>query len=171
MKNLIISILAVAVVMCSCKTTEQTPGSPAADTSAPRADSPVITSDFNVVTGSEWKLDEVFINGRRSAYSRSAIKNEGFGDAFTLSFNNGILSGKGAPNTYSAPYTLSAGNAINIAIMRSTLMAAIQEPESLREHDYYNYMQSSYKWDVVGNKLALYSKIDSGSEIVLIFVK
>ena len=166
MKKIIFLFMAVTIIMCSCKTTEQS-----SENTAPRAASPVTTSDFNVVTGSDWKLDEVLINGRRSAYSRSAINREGFGDAFTLNFNNGTLHGKGAPNTYSAPYTLVEGNGINIAIMRSTLMAAIQEPESLREHDYYNYLQHSYKWNIVNNKLELYSKIDSGSEIVLIFVK
>ncbi|MCL2209665.1 MAG: META domain-containing protein [Treponema sp.] len=170
MKKIIFLFMAVTIIMCCCKTTEQPPSSSAADT-APQASSPVTTTSFNTVTGSEWKLDEVLINGRRSAYSRNSINREGFGDAFTLSFNDGTLHGKGAPNTYSAPYTLSEGNTIRIALMRSTLMAAIQEPESLREHDFYNYMQNSYKWNVVNDKLELYSKIDSGSEIVLIFVK
>jgi len=62
------------------------------------------------ITGKEWKLIEVNIEStpfsRKVIYDRSALKKENIANVYTINFDAGRLSGIGAPNRYSAPYTL-----------------------------------------------------------------
>jgi len=125
--------------------------------------------DFSGITGKEWKLIEVRVNGVNTGFERRNLARDGFTEAFTLNFDAQNVSGIGAPNRYSAPYSLKAGQEIKINVVRATLMAPIREPEKLREHDYFNYIQNSYKWNQVNNNLELLSKDANGSEVVLLF--
>jgi len=152
MKILFITILSAAVLLTSC-------------TSAP-----VITSsDFSEVPGNEWKLTEVRINGRNTNFNRSALTQSGFGEAFSLNVRGELISGMGAPNRFTAPFTVGAENSINVGRIASTLMASILEPPNLREHDYFTYIQNSYRWNVRNNNLELFSKAENGNEVILIF--
>jgi len=128
------------------------------------------TDDFSDVIGVEWKLTEVSINGTATPFSRNTLSNN-FSDSFTLTFNGEMLSGRGAPNLYSAPYTLGGNRSISTLIMRSTLMAAIFEPEHLKEHDFYIYMQYIHSWRLSGEILELSSLLDDSREVILIFEK
>jgi len=118
--------------------------------------------------GYEWKLIAVFINGNNTQFNRNSLPAE-LGNSFTLNFSTDLISGVGAPNRYSAPYTLGDNQAISIMVMRSTLMASFLEPENLKEHDFYTYMQNSYSWKLVNNNLELQSKTANGSEVRLVF--
>jgi heat shock protein HslJ len=79
-----------------------------------------------------------------------------------------MISGTGAPNRYSAPYKLGASRDIRFAMVRATLMESIFEHEKLREHDFFNYIQNTYRWNVINSNLVLSSKVDK-DEIVLVF--
>jgi len=156
MKILLI-VLSAAVLFSGCV------GTPAASTTA------VASTDFSVIPGNEWKLTEVRINGRSTDFNRSALTQSGFGESFTLNVSAELINGVGAPNRYTAPYTVGEDNSINIGRVASTLMAALLEPPNLREHDYFTYIQNSYKWDIRNNNLELFSKAENGNEIILIF--
>jgi len=165
MKKLFLLIMLVTILFMGCKSTK-----PAQQKeSASPAQQPVSNVTILDITEKEWKLIEVRINGENTGFNRATLTRDGFGDVFTLSFNEGMVSGMGAPNRYSAPYVPGSGRDISVMLLRSTLMASIFESSRLKEHDYFNYVQNAYRWNLNNNNLELYSKIESGDEIILIF--
>jgi heat shock protein HslJ len=157
MKKIFFAFVLVAVMLVSCKSVPVS-----SESNFPKI-------DFSGITGKEWKLIEVRINGTNSGFDRRSLVRDGYTEAFTLNFDAEFISGIGAPNRYSAPYSLGAGQEIKINVVRATLMAPIREPEKLREHNYFNYIQNSYKWNQVNNNLELLSKDTNGGEVILIF--
>jgi heat shock protein HslJ len=155
MRKLVISVIFVTIFLASCKSNKSVAN--AAETSR------------NELKGTEWKLIEVRINNRNIGFDRNALVRQGFNDIYTLRFDEELLGGVGAPNRYSAPYTLGSKQTINILLIRSTMMASLREPENLREHDYYAYMQNVYEWKLAGSNLELFSKTDDGREVRLLF--
>ncbi|MCL2809050.1 MAG: META domain-containing protein [Treponema sp.] len=127
------------------------------------------SANFEEVTGKDWLLTEVRVNGVNSGFNRSALINEGFRDAFTINFDEQTVSGVGAPNRYSAPYSLKENQTISIMPARQTLMAALFEPTSLKEHDFFVYIGNIYKWKLANNRLELNSKTQDGREVLLVF--
>ena len=127
-------------------------------------------SDVTVtaITGNEWKLIAVRINNRDTGFNRNVLVREGFDQFFTVTFNADTVSGTGAPNHYSAPCTLN-NQRINIMMMRSTMMAALFQPENLTEHEFFTYMQNAFEWRLVNNNLELRSKTAAGREVLLVF--
>ena len=124
---------------------------------------------FSDITGKEWKLIEVHIDGRDIDFDRSVLANDGFSELFTLNFDAQNISGVGAPNRYSAPYTQDKNQTISIKLARSTMMASIREPEKLKEQDYFVYIQNAYEWKLDDKNLRLLSKTEAGAEVVLVF--
>jgi heat shock protein HslJ len=123
----------------------------------------------STITGKEWKLIEVRINDSDTGFNRDILIREGFDQFFTVNFDTDIVSGTGAPNRYSAPYTLGDNQSINIMTMRSTMMASFFQPENRTEHDFFTYMQNSYEWKLVNNNLELQSKTADGNAVLLVF--
>ena len=156
MKKQILLFLGVIVLVMSCNTT------------------PKNVSSFSGVMGKDWKLIEVQLDGtpfnRIVLYDRNDLKKNNVGGVYTMNFNAEMVSGTGAPNKYTAPYTLGDGNALKIDVIKSTLMAPIVQPEKLQEQAFYNYMQKVESWSMDNGKLVLQSKADNGNVIKLIFV-
>ena len=124
----------------------------------------------------QWLLTSISINGSDTGFNRSELSGIQNGtELFTLMFGrvsfdtSGNVSGVGAPNRFSAPYTYGNDKKIEILPMRSTLMASIFEPQGLKEYDYYNYLQNAYKWDRLENRLEIYSKTGD-REVVMVFM-
>jgi len=130
------------------------------------------TPSVTDITGTQWKLIEVQVKnepfGVNIIFDRKTLSKEQAGDIFTLNFDKENVSGKGAPNSYSAPYTRENEN-ISISQMRTTMMASLWQPEKLREHQYFIYMQNAYKWNLADKKLELFSKDEEGKEVKLVF--
>ena len=124
---------------------------------------------FSEVPDKEWKLNEVYINGRNTGFDRNELIRAGSGEIFTLKFNSEMISGTGAPNRYNAPYSVGDNRTIKIELVRATLMAPIGYLSNLRENEYFSYVQNTYKWNIVNEKLELLSKLDNGNEIRLVF--
>jgi len=156
MKKQILLFLGVIVLVMSCNTT------------------PKNVSSFSGVMGKEWKLIEVQLDGtpfnRIVLYDRNDLKKNNVGGVYTMNFNAEMVSGTGAPNKYTAPYTLGDGNALKIDVIKSTLMAPIVQPEKLQEQAFYNYMQNVESWSSDNGKLVLQSKAENGNVVKLIFV-
>ena len=125
--------------------------------------------NFADVSGKEWKLIEVQVKNKNIGFDRGTLTAEGFGDIFTLKFDTEQLSGAAAPNRYSGPFTLSKNQSISVGVMVSTKMAALRQPEKLREEDFFKYMQNIYKWDLAQGNLELLTKTADGSEAKMIF--
>lgn len=168
MKKLIFLAALIAILLIACKSAPKPPQQPS-QPQQPSVSSEENFSDFSEITGKNWLLTEVRIDGKNTGFDRGALVRDGFGEYFTLRFDAENISGTGAPNRYSAPYTLGTGGEIDIMLVRATLMAPIREPDKLREHDFFNYVQNSYKWNLTRNNLELNSRIEDGSEVVLIF--
>jgi heat shock protein HslJ len=155
MKRQILLVLLVIALVMSCKTT-------------------VTGSSFSSVTGKEWKLIEVQIDStpfsRIVLYDRNDLKKNNIGSIYTMNFNAEQVSGTGAPNKYSAPYTLGEGTDVKIEVIKSTLMAPIIQPEKLQEQVFYAYMQNVEQWSLDNGKLILHSKAENGNTVRLIFV-
>ena len=127
-------------------------------------------ASFSDITEKEWFLSEIRANKTKIIIDRNELKNSGFGgDIFSLVFNAGRVSGMGAPNRYFAPYTLGEKQAITIQNIAGTLMAPLFEPEKLKEHEFFAYLQNAYKWDLVKGQLELYTKGENNIETVLVF--
>ena len=126
-------------------------------------------SNFSDVTGKEWKLIEVRINDSGVGFNRDILIREGVDQFFTVNFDTDIVSGTGAPNLYSAPYTTGDNHSISIAIMRSTMMASFFQLENFTEHDFFTFMHNSHEWRLVNNNLELRSKTADGSAALLVF--
>jgi heat shock protein HslJ len=157
MKKESLTILLITVFLISCKST------PAVEKA------PIASSEFSNVIGKEWKLIEVRISNVDTGFNRISLARSGPSEFFTASFDSEMISGTGSPNRYSAPYKLGEGRDISFLTVRATLMATIFESEKLREHNFFGYIQSAYRWNLVNNNLVLSSKAENGSEVVLIF--
>jgi len=124
---------------------------------------------FADVMSKDWNLVEVRIKPENIIFERSKLVEEGFGDIFTLRFDTERVNGVAAPNRYFAPYTLAEKQGITIKTVAQTLMVPLREPEKLKEHDFFVYLQNTDKWNFTKGKLELYSKGEDGAEAVLVF--
>ena len=124
---------------------------------------------FADAVGKEWKLIEVRTDNKDTAFNRNALSKDGASDIFTMKIEAETLSGVGATNRFTAPYTLGEGQAIEIQPMRSTLMAPLRQPEKLKENEFFVYLQNTTEWKVADKKLEFHSKTEDGTPVVLVF--
>ena len=134
---------------------------------APARDAAAVFAD---VEGKEWILSEVKTGGITVRVDRQKLEADGMGGFFVISFNEGRLSGIGAPNRYFGPYTAAANRTINIGTIASTRMAAFKEPDDIKEHEYFDYLSKVKRWDLWEGRLELSSSNSKGTEVVLTLV-
>jgi hypothetical protein len=150
-----------------------TPAAPTPTPTPAATTTGVSSANFSDVLGKEWKLIEVSVSGtlmnRKILYDRNELRRENLDHIFTLNFTSDMLSGAGAPNRYSAPYTRGENQSLNVALIRATLIAPLIQPEKLPEHIFFGYMQNVSRWELVNGNLVLHSKTESGSDVRLIF--
>ena len=127
------------------------------------------TPKFTDVSGKEWKLTDVRLNDKSINFDRNTLDSEGYGEIFTLVFDNGQLSGIGAPNRFSASFTLGKNQAIEVKQLSETTMEPLRQPEKLKEKDYFAYIQNAYEWTLLSNNLELSAKSEASDEVVLVF--
>jgi len=127
--------------------------------------SPKAVGDFK---NTDWKLVEVLIDNKNINFNRKDLANEKAGDIFTMKFDAENISGVGAPNRYSAPYTVDGKN-LSIMPVRATQMASIWQPEKLKEFEFFQYIQNISEWALVEGKLELSSKTADGKAVKMIF--
>ena len=126
------------------------------------------TANISDIMKKKWKLVNVLIGGKSINLDRNSFVKD-FEDIFTLTFEAERLSGVGAPNRYFTSYTHGENQALSIRSVASTRMAPIGELDNLKEHEYFMYIQNSYRWNLKGGNLELFSKTEKGLEVVLIF--
>jgi heat shock protein HslJ len=122
-------------------------------------------ADFSEVLGKTWELIEV-----KSDSNATVIDHQSMQDMYTLQFADGSLSGRGAPNRYHGYYTLGNSQDISFGAVASNQMAALQEPEGLKEHEYFAYITKVSRWEINNGQLNLFTANEAG-EIVLVFNK
>ncbi|MCL1905543.1 MAG: META domain-containing protein [Clostridiales bacterium] len=118
--------------------------------------------------GKEWKLTEVRAGDKETVFDRKALSEEEASDIFTMLIEDELISGVGAVNRFSAPCVIGKKE-IKIQPMRTTMMAPLRQPEKLKEHEFFIYLQNTTEWKVVDKKLEFHSKTDDGTPVVLVF--
>jgi heat shock protein HslJ len=124
---------------------------------------------FSDVKDKDWYLVEVRMSPKNIDFDRSKLVEEGYEDIFSLRFDVERANGVGAPNHYFAPYKLAGKQGITINAIAQTQMAPLREPEKLKEHDFFTYLQKTDKWNLEKGNLELYSQGEDGKEAVLVF--
>jgi heat shock protein HslJ len=153
MKKLLILLTALSIM--GCASTGRAPSGP----------------DFSDVVGKDWKLIEVYVDGKNTQFSRDSFQNNNFmRNMFTVKFSEKTVNGTGAPNMFGAQYTQGSGQSLSISPMMTTLMAPMPfQPENLTELNFYAYLQGAAKWGLVNNNLIINSKTEDNHEIRLVF--
>jgi hypothetical protein len=128
------------------------------------------TGSFDdAVKGKEWRLSEIRTESQILVLDRQKLGSEGFADAFTLNFGDGLVLGRGAPNTFRAPYEQGQNKGLSIGRAAATLMAPLKEPTDFKENEYFAFLENIYRWNTAGENLELYTKTGDGKESVLVF--
>jgi heat shock protein HslJ len=158
-------------LIVSCAGTEKQPTEKPAEKSADKTEKAVVKTGFSDVQGKTWQLSEIKSGSDTVVLDRAQLEADNLGDVYSLKFDDKQASGKAAPNTYRGPYTLGEGDQIAIGNAAATLMAAVKEPEALKEHEYFAYLAKVNKWGVASGLLSLWTADDAGSEVVLVFAE
>lgn len=126
-------------------------------------------ADFSAVTGKVWQLEEVETCCGKTIFERANMdktKSDGF---FTLQFEDGRASGKGAPNRFFGPYAAKADGKINFGPAAATLMMGIYTPPGLSEHEFFRMLNRAAGWEMKDNNFILRSTDEDGGNVTMIF--
>jgi heat shock protein HslJ len=124
---------------------------------------------FSDVRGKEWVLAEVKGTAETIRLDRQQLEAAGFKGAYTLTFNEGLLNGTGAPNSYRGPYTAGEGRSLTIGNIAATLMMGLSEVPGIPERSYFAYLNKVARWDIREGNLELYTSDEAGAERVLVY--
>ncbi|MDR3139780.1 MAG: META domain-containing protein [Treponema sp.] len=154
----LIAVIAGIVIEVSCKSAPLPPPPPLQ--SAP---------NFEDAQDKDWKLVTVRTKSGDISFDRDRLIAEGFGDIFTIRFGADQFSGTGAPNRCFGPYGIEKDQAIWIDTTPATSREPVRNPEKLREHDFFTYLQNAFRWAINGGNLELSTKEEDGAEAVMVF--
>jgi heat shock protein HslJ len=130
----------------------------------------VLSGSIAAIGGKEWKLVELKTSTKSFKIDRKKLEADGYGDLFTFSINGERVSGRAAPNRYTAGFKTGDNNALTILAPASTLMASIYDPQGIREREYFDYLIRVKRWSLNQGKLELHTADGEGKEAVLIYV-
>jgi hypothetical protein len=155
----------------SASTDQASPTGRAPTASQPASTNQAPSTGFGFeVQGKEWKLAGVEVGGTDTGFSRARLGTD-FSNAYTLRFQDGLATGRGAPNSYRAPFEQGPNQGLSLQQAAATLMAPLREPEGLKEHEYFRYLARVYHWDINGGQLRLLTKTEDGKEAILIYLE
>lgn len=124
---------------------------------------------FAALQGKTWRLLSIKTPSGDTGFSRSKLEAEDMGDFYILQFDSERVSGRAAPNRYSATYKREGDHGVSFNTIVGTRMASFKEPEDLKEQAYYDYLAQVTGWALVQGRLELYTRDMAGMEAVLIF--
>ena len=125
-------------------------------------------AEFTEVEGREWILLELRKGRQTVSIDRESV---GMGGGYTINFFDGRVNGMGVVNLYFGPYTAGPDQTLNIGDLASTMMAALFEPQALREHEYFALLSRVSRWNLHRDRLELHSSGSEGDIVILIFEK
>jgi heat shock protein HslJ len=125
----------------------------------------------------EWALAVISGGGKSVSIDRDelAALGDGFRDAFTLRIRaedegRYVLSGKAAPNRFNMPVVVAEDGALTVSPPAATLMAALREPNVLKEAEYLRYLANTTAVKESGGQLVLDTTDADGMNVSLTFV-
>ena len=121
----------------------------------------------------DWYLTEIKTPSRTIHIDRAALEADGMGDVFSLRFEGEErVSGKGAPNRYTAPVEWGDDFTLSIGTAAATLMMAFKEPEALKEREFFDYLSQVVRYSFgPGGRLELLTAEKKEGRSYLIFEK
>lgn len=159
-------LTAVVFTIMSCAANPKVTAVNAADKDRPsQAENSVSPLNFSDITGKDWILMEVRTGSTVISIERPSMS----ASSFTIKFDENRVSGVGAPNRYFSSYTKGEGNAISIGMVGATQMASLFELETLKEHEYFEYLSKVTSWNISDGKLELYTSNKNGVPSVLVY--
>ncbi|GHV67120.1 hypothetical protein AGMMS49928_03450 [Spirochaetia bacterium] len=125
------------------------------------------------IIGPEWFLAEIRTPEKVIPIDRAKLEDDNMGGFFTLRFEGETLAiGQGAPNRYRAPCSWGDDNTLEIGPAAATLMMAVKEPESLKEHEFFNYLARVKRYKLIEGRLELYARDSENAPwTILVFEK
>ncbi|MDR0539244.1 MAG: META domain-containing protein [Spirochaetaceae bacterium] len=118
------------------------------------------------ITGIDWYLYEVKRGKDSFILDRAA---PGSAAIYSFRVEKGRVSGKGAPNNWSADITLGNGT-LKLGLIASTKMFSFAEPEQLKEHEYLTGLERAARWKL-NSSGALELTLSGKPETVFVFTK
>jgi heat shock protein HslJ len=123
----------------------------------------------------EWALATISGGGKAVSIDRAQL--DSFSDAFTLriaktgdgSEDRYIFSGKAAPNRFTMPVKVEKNGELTVSPPAATLMAALREPDVLKENEYLQYLANTRAVTVSGGRLVLDTADADGQKVSLTF--
>ena len=106
-------------------------------------------TDPKAIMGIEWFLLEIQTAEGVINIDRDKLAAEQMGDVFTIRFSDdNRVSGKAAPNRYSAPCQWGGGKSLSTGLAAVTRMMALKEPEALKEQEFLDYIAAIDGWSI-----------------------
>jgi heat shock protein HslJ len=125
------------------------------------------------VAGVDWMLREIRTPGKTITLDREKLAAGGMGNCYTLRFDGeNRVTGTAAPNRYNGPCTWGGDGALSFGLLVSTKMAALKEPEALKEHEYFEYLRQTSRCEINQGRLELIiNPDDRARRTVMVFGK
>jgi hypothetical protein len=129
--------------------------------------------DKSVIIGVVWYLWEIRSGDTVIGLNRQELKAGGEANMYSLRFDrDGYVSGKAAPNNYRGSCVWGDDSTLSFGVLASTKMAALKEPEPLKEQEYFDYLSRVDRWILTAaTKLELHTTDKDGVRSVMIFEK
>jgi hypothetical protein len=131
----------------------------------------------DIADSGEWALAGISGGGKAVTIDRGELEalGDGFRDAFTLRIQAGgegryVLSGKAAPNRFRMPARVAEDGTLTVVPPLATLMAALVEPDVLKEAEYLRYLAGATALRESGGRLVLDTTDEAGQSVSLEFV-
>jgi hypothetical protein len=141
-----------------------------ADEPPPSAAPPVREWTFGDITEKIWRLAAIRIGYGNIQLNRAAMKTAGMDEIYVLQFKDEGINGKALFNYYFAPYVRHEGKEV---AFRQIVGTRLTNPNAvnvggLGEEEYYWYLQRVTRWDVVENRLVLFT---ADGDIALYYIE
>jgi heat shock protein HslJ len=128
-----------------------------------------------VADSGEWALAAISGGGKAVSIDRAQLGE--FSDAFTLRIaktgdgheDRYIFSGRAAPNRFTMPVKVEENGELTVSPPAATLMAALREPDVLKEKEYLQYLASTRSVTLSGERLVLDTADEDGQKVSLTF--
>jgi heat shock protein HslJ len=124
---------------------------------------------FADVQDMDWILAEIKTASGTVLMDRQKMESVNLGEAYTLRFGPERLTGIGAPNRFTGPYTAGEGRSLSIGPAAATQMMSLVQPEGLTEREFFGYLDRVASWNLRRGLLELNSSSESGGAAVLVF--
>jgi hypothetical protein len=121
------------------------------------------------LAGRTWGLTNYRVGEKSVTLDRAAMDRAGDGEAFSLSFEGGLISGAGSCNRFFGTATDTGPLGLSIDALGSTKMFCVDEPYGLAEFEYLEALGAVEGWELSLGRLRLHGRRSDGGLIELSF--